>query len=419
MSSSTEDRDAGNPAAASATSPQPGLKLTAVPRALVRSAAYFAPPGLLRRRRLHRAAGIPTPGTSPLAAASVVADEVVLAGFKITRDPPTSEAWERIATEVDEALGLFEARGWMDDPRSYHRDPEHPEDIAALRVKRWERMGLPWEQLRWTSTWEPAPEEPGARRWTDYDRNHRASAWLLRHPDSRPRPWVVLVHGTEQGRLLVDQRVFRVRHLFAELGCNVVMPLLPLHASRRPREEPSTGFPTLDVLDNVHGLAQSAHDVRALLRWVRGQDPRSVSVVGLSLGGGVAALVAGLEREPLDGVAGLVPAVDFPEVFRRQTPHSMRSETSFVQLDVASRQLHSVVSPMSFPTATPPERLHILAGLNDRLLDPRTQAGVLADHWGTRNTRWVDQGHVTHMGSGALVETIVAATAPPAVAGAA
>lgn len=387
------------------TSPQPELKLGALPKALLRSAAYFTPPRFIHRRRMHRSAGIPRPGASALAAVSVLADEVVLAGFKITRNPPTDEAWERIAGEVDEALELFEQRGWLDDPRSFHATPNPPSDIDARDVRRWERLGLRWEQLRWTSTWQPDPDDPGAERWMSYDRNHRGSAWLLRHEGDQPRPWVVVLHGTEQGRLLVDQRVFRAKHLHEDLGCNVVMPLLPLHASRRPRIAATTGFPTLDVLDNVHGLAQSAYDVRCLLGWVRDQQPSGVALVGLSLGGGVAALVAGLE-EPLGGVAGLVPAVDFPDVFHRQTPHMMRNEAAFVRLDASSRTLHQVVSPMSFEPATPPERLHILAGLSDRLLDPCAQAGRLAAHWGTDNVRWVHQGHVTHMGSGALVETI-------------
>ncbi|MFV0316464.1 MAG: hypothetical protein ACK5O2_05810 [Microthrixaceae bacterium] len=408
MRSTIEDEITEPPPEGEPTAPQAGIKLAAVPRAFLRSAAYFTPPAVWRRNRRYRAAGLPTPGTSPLAAISVVADEVVLAGFKITREPPTAEAWERITGEVRTALDVFESKGWLDDPSSYHREPQYPADVHSVSVRRWERSGMPWKQLRWTSTWEPDPLEPGTDRWKGYDHNDRASAWLLRHDDDQPRPWVVVVHGTEQGRLLVDQRVFRVRHMYEDLGANVIMPLLPLHASRRPRQCATSGFPTLDTLDNIHGLAQSAFDVRCALEWVRSQDPAGISLVGLSLGGGVAALVAGLD-EPFDGVLGLVPAVDFPELFHRQTPHEMRSEASFMHLDVSSRRLHSVVSPLSFTPATPPQRLHVLAGLNDRLLDPRTQAGPLIEHWATTNSRWVDQGHVTHMGTGAMVEMIDAA----------
>jgi len=386
--------------------------MAAVPSALWRTGAYFAPPHALRRRSWHRNAALPVPLPSLSGVLGVLADELVLAGFKITRDPPTVDAWERIATEVTQALADFERAGWLADPRGYHLRPTIPSDISALSVRRWESMGLGWEQLRWTSDWLPRPDEAGGERWAGYEHNRRGSAWLLRHHDDVPRHWAVLVHGTEQGRLLVDQAVFRARRLHVELGCNVIMPLLPLHASRRTPESVGTGFPTLDVMDNVHGLAQSAYDVRAALAWVADQGASAISLTGLSLGGYVAALVAGLEG-PLDAVVGLVPAVDFPDLFRRRTPRHMRNSEAFDALHEASRRLHTVVSPLSFTPATPSERLHVLAGLHDRLLDPLSQAGRLASHWGTRNVTWLERGHVTHMMSpefAAVLEVAVTAS---------
>ncbi len=390
--------------------PQPSLKLRAVPEALWRAGAYFTPANMRRRQSHHEEAGIPVPAWSLAAMTAVFADEVVLAGFKITRDPPTAEAWDAISDEVDEALVVFEANGWFDDPVGYHRPPVVPGDVTAKPVRRWETLGLRWEQLRWTSHWAPHADEPGADRWRDYERNERASAWMLRHEDDEPRHWAVLLHGTEQGRLLVDQRVFRARHLHHELGCNVVMPLLPLHATRRSLDPSGSGFPTLDVMDNIHGLAHAAYDVRSLLVWIETQDPHSMSIAGLSLGGSVAGLVAGLEG-PLGAVIGLVPAVDFPDVFRRQTPRRMRNDDKFRALGDKSKRLHEVVSPLSFVPATPPERLHVLAGLHDRLLDPVSQAGRLADHWGTGSISWLDRGHVTHMGDSGLVSLMDTAIA--------
>jgi hypothetical protein len=91
----------------------------------------------------------------------------------------------------------------------------------------------------------------------------------------------------------------------------------------------------------------------------------------------------------------------------------MRNEDAFVRLDAASRLLHAVVSPMSFVPATSPDRLVVLAGLNDRLLDPLAQGGRLANHWQTDNVHWVDQGHVTHMGTSTLAECLRTAVSAP------
>lgn len=385
--------------------PQNSLKYSALPMALWRSGMYFAPGYRDKRVANHSTAGLPAPGTSAGAIFSVLADEMVLAGFKIIRNPPTDQTWERFGYEVAHAEEQFDAAGWLADPRSYHQDPSVPDDIHSAAVARYATLGLPWQQLRWASKWQPWPDEPGAQRWLAYAENRRASAWILRHHDSQPRHWAVLVHGTEQGRLLVDQMVFRARKLHEELGCNVVLPLLPLHGSRRTRDGAGTGFPTVDPLDNVHGLAQSAFDVRTLLRWIETQSPASVSVSGLSLGGYVAALVAGLEPA-LGAVVGMVPAVDFPEVFHRQSPKEMRGQERFEAMAAASARVHEVVSPLRFIPATPPERLYVVAGLHDRLLDPRAQTARLVDHWGTSNVTWLARGHVTHMSSPELTAVL-------------
>ena len=390
--------------------PQNSLKYTALPMALWRSGMYFAPGSRDKRTLRHSSAGLPEPGASAGAVLSVLADEMVLAGFKIMRNPPTDQTWERVAYEVETATKLFEREGWLADPRSYHRDPSVPIDMHSAGVPRYATLGLPWQQLRWSSEWAPRPEEPGAQRWLGYEANRRSSAWILRHHDARPRHWAVLIHGTEQGRLLIDQIVFRARKLHEELGCNVLLPLLPLHGSRRARDGAGTGFPTVDSLDNIHGLAQSAFDVRALIRWIEAQGPACISVSGLSLGGYVAALVAGLER-PLGAVVGMVPAVDFPEVFHRQAPRDMRGQERFEEMAAASALVHEVVSPLRFTPATPPERLHVVAGLHDRLLDPRAQTSRLIELWGTDNITWLTRGHVTHMSSPELTSVLCAAIA--------
>lgn len=384
--------------------PQLALKYTAAPAALYRWGRYFTRSSLARRSDEHGRAGLPFAGLSAASMLAVLADEVVLAGFTITRDPPTESARQRIAAEADAAVAVFESNGWLGSPASYHRTPAAPDHPDIVPVRKPERLGLPWEQIRWRSEYRPHAGEPGSQRWFGYDGNERAAAWLLRHRDDVPRKWAVMVHGTEQGRLLVDQTIFRARKLYSS-GCNVVMPILPLHACRRTSDAECMGFPSLDIMDNIHGLAQSVEDVRALLAWIRQQNPVAIGIAGLSLGGNVAAIVAGLDG-PFDAVVGIVPAVDFPELFHRRTPHAMRGEEEFERLAATSRLLHRVVSPLVFSPDTDPSRLHVVAGLNDRLLDPIAQIARLIDHWGTSNVTWLARGHVTQMGSPELSQVL-------------
>ena len=95
------------------TRPQEGLKLGAIPAAFWRTGAYFTLPYYMKRRGAHRRSSVPAPTASLGGVAGVLADELVLAGFKITRNPPTSDAWQRITSEVSDAIISFHDQGWI------------------------------------------------------------------------------------------------------------------------------------------------------------------------------------------------------------------------------------------------------------------------------------------------------------------
>ena len=320
----------------------------------------------------------------------VFADEVALATFKRLRKPPDSAEWERIIRESELAATRWQREGWVAEPRAFHPIPPA---LEAPQLKRSRALGLPVERLKFPSAWTPPAGVPGRERWMRYSENATGRATVLRHR-SGPRPWVVLVHGTEMGRD-VDLRSFRVRKLYHELGCNVVLPIMPLHGPRRAPRGSGAQFPTLDVMDNVHGLAHAASDVRRILSWIRAQDATRIALVGVSLGGYVAALVAGLESEPLDCVLPVIPATDMPALFRRQSPGDLRARLD--PLLVTSEIVHSVVAPLRFDTTTPRRSLAIAAGLADKLIDPVEQVAPLWHHWGQPEILWYPGGHVGHM----------------------
>jgi dienelactone hydrolase len=374
-----------------------GLALRGLVAPAIRSLAYWLPGPQRRRRRRHDEAGIPMPGPSLWSAAHVALDEVVLGGFMLVRRPPSEASFFRIRREVDDARALYERRGWDRDAAAYHRTPPALTD-AQVRVRHSRSVQLQYETITFLSEWAPHPGEPGRDRWLRYRPNHVAAAHVLRHadpPGSPPRPWVVCVHGTQMGRADLDLRIFRARHLYSDLGCNVALPVLPLHGRRKAANDRDAEFPSIDVVDNVHGLAQGAWDVRRLLSWIRRQEPAGIAVVGLSLGGGVAALVGSLEA--VDAVVPCVPAVDFPAIFRRATPRELRQREHYQVLGAPADALHSVVSPLRMAPATPPEARFLFAGLTDRLLDPVDQAAALWEHWDRPEIKWFQGGHVGHM----------------------
>jgi len=359
-----------------------------VPKALW----YVLPPAARARKGTHTAASIPLPAASPLVAAHVAGDEFARAVFAIGRMGAALASSPRVDAEMRKALPLFEERGWLADPRSYHVDPVLPQ--PATRWPKLRKAGGGWESMTFLSGYAPDPDEPGAERWNGYVNNRLTSAYVLRKPG--PRPWVVAVHGMSMGRPLLDRRIFRAAHLHHDLGVNVVLPVLPLHGSRRADIRPRPVLPTTDTMDDIHGLAQAAYDVRMLLAWVRGQDATRIGLMGMSLGGYVTSLVAGLEPA-LDCVIAGIPAVDFPAIFAAHAPRSVRRMSWFKRHVQMAQQLHRVVSPLSFPPATPVDRRYIYAGTADRLLDPVAQGGALWEHWERPKIFWFDRGHVVHV----------------------
>lgn len=339
--------------------------------------------------RVHRrdAAGVPRVNVTLGVRAHVLADDAVRAAFARLRRPPTDAEWERTRHEAALAAERFSREGWLLDPRSFHHEPAPLRD-PALRASRAAQLRV--ERMKFESGWVP-PTEIARERWTDDSTNTVARATVLRHRKG-PRPWVICIHGTEMGRD-ADLRSFRVRRLYDELGCNVVLPILPLHGPRRG--DSAIQMPSIDVMDNVHGLAQAAHDVRRIVGWVRDQQPTRVAIIGVSLGGYVTALVAGLEREPFDCVLPIIPATDFPALFRRQSPPDIVARLD--EMGDAMRAVHSVVSPLAFTTVTPRSRRAIAAGLADKLIDPVDQVAPLWRHWDRPAIHWYPGGHVGHL----------------------
>jgi dienelactone hydrolase len=144
-------------------------------------------------------------------------------------------------------------------------------------------------------------------------------------------------------------------------------------------------------MDNVHGIAQSVWDVRRLVRWAAAQGNQPVGITGVSLGGFVTAMVAGLEPDLACAILG-VPAVDLIDLIDH---HSTRQrDPQYLRMIDLARQVGVVVSPLSVRPQLRFERRFVYAGLADRLAHPRHQVGRLWEHWGRPEVLWYKGGHV-------------------------
>ncbi len=327
-------------------------------------------------------------------AAQVAMDEAVVALMQGPNRTPRRADYERVSAELSEARALFDERGWLDDPRSYHRDPDPLTDVSFSSG--W-ALGQRYQRMNWDSGYHARTEEPGAQRWEAFEKNHTASAWLLQHDDG-PRPWVVCVHGFGTGSPFSDMITFRAQHLHHDLGWNVAAIVLPVHGSRSPSRMGGEQFLSFDMVNSVHALAQSAWDVRRLLSWVRAQDPTSLVLHGVSLGGYVSALTTCLDGD-LDAVIAGIPICDFPALFAHQSPKHVRERAAEHHVLGGNAEIvHQVVSPLAMPTLVPHDRRFIFAGLGDRMAIP-AQTQALWQHWDQSTISWFPGNHVGYLWS--------------------
>lgn len=333
-------------------------------------------------------------------AAEVLLDEIVISAMRNPKLFPEEGDYARAAAEMGEARRLWEAEGWLESPRRYHQ-PAAPPGLVSLSTER--RLGQRFQQLSYESPYRPWPREPGRRRWLAHLPNQTAVAYMLRHPGG-PRPWLVCIHGFGMGRVpLVDLWAFRAQRLHHQLGLNLILPVLPLHGPRQdPGADRGEGLMSINLIDTLHGMAQAAADVRAAIAWIRQQHPGvPVGVYGISLGGYVAALLAGLEDGLACVVAG-IPATDMPDLYDRHSPPGIRRRARQAgALGPQVAEVMSVVSPLALPARLPRERLFVFGGLGDRM-SSSDQAARLWEHWGRPAVAWYPGGHIGFFWSNAV-----------------
>ena len=338
----------------------------------------------------------PTLFPSPMLALGALADESLLSIGRALRRPMAPEEYLRVRAEVADALDLYSRRGWLEDPVSYFSDPPP----AEPRMHRTRLIGgLGFERFRFDSGYEPDPEEAGRARWLARDANRTAYAWVLRHRD--PRPWLIGLHGAGMGFPRADLFAFQAAWLHHVLGLNLAFPVMPLHGPRRRGNVPMPGFPTEDLLDTVHGVAQAVWDTRRLVGWIRSNHHAAVGVVGLSLGGYMAAVIAGMDSELSCVIAG-VPVSNFAELLERHAPPVFRQLPEFATLVQQAHLVHRVISPLALPPRVPHDRRFIFAGLADRLVHPHRQVRTLWEHWQQPTIYWFEGSHVGFLWSKAV-----------------
>ncbi|MDD9935143.1 MAG: hypothetical protein OXT09_16140 [Myxococcales bacterium] len=327
--------------------------------------------------------------------------------------------------------GLAMLEGFYD--LAEHTDREGPfftrPQAITPDLQRQRRFGRDGEviDLQWRSAFEPfwAPEALAAALGDDADLaaaierfgldrsaalhdkylsvgpNMVGHARWFHHRD-QVRPCVVLLHGYLGGNYLLEERLWPVRRLF-DGGLDVVLSILPFHG---PRRDPRRGlrppaFPSSDPRFTIEGMRHMVHDQRALFDYLREGRVASLGVMGMSLGGYSAALLATLE--PLDFAVLYIPLAAIDRFAHEHGRMVGEADEQQAQAE-ALRRAHAVISPLSRPPLLPPERAIVIAGESD-LVTGVEHSRMLADHFGSELTTF-DGGHILQVGRDRAFEPV-------------
>lgn len=234
--------------------------------------------------------------------------------------------------------------------------------------------------------------------------NRFAYARWFRHARG-PRPCAVLVHGYMGGSYAVEERVWPLRRLW-DAGLDVVLTILPFHGPRRSQAKGlmPPAFPSSDPRFTIEGFRQVVFDHRALFDHLLGGGVSSLGVMGMSLGGYSAALLATLEANLRFAVLFIPLAAidDFAHTHGRMVGSD---EEQLLQRD-ALRQAQWPVSPLARPSLVPGDDVVVLAGEADRVTGlPHAQK--LSEHFGARLVTF-EGGHLLHFGKSRAFDPVFA-----------
>lgn len=354
------------------------------------AAATFLTAGHAALAREPSSEGAPPPEASLWMDAKAALDEALLAYFVGTARLPGADEIMRLGADARRLEALAQSRGWTERPETLHPAPPAPERVYVQQARVY---GWTYERVSYPSGFVPDAELPGAEMWAQHQNNRQAAAWVLRHPGP-PRPWLMCIHGYRMGEAWMDFALFPPRWLHERLGLNLFMPVLPLHGPRRVGVRSGDQYLDGNPLDLLYAQVQALWDLRRGLAWLRAQEDKPrIGVLGYSLGGYNAALLAQHDSQ-LDFIVAGIPPTDFAAALWRHIPPAHRDYFAAHGLGVDEyRKILHPVSPLALPPKVDRDRLYIFAGAADRLVLP-DQSQALARHWGVP-VQWYQGAHLT------------------------
>jgi len=288
------------------------------------------------------------------------------------------------------------------DPARFFAFPEATLAPLSVTTRRRRRLiGGAVERHRLGAALTPWAEPSGDSQ----DDEVRIEHWA--HTARPPRAVVLAMHGFAMGTPVIDAIALFAATWYRQ-GYDVALLTLPHHGRRAAPGARFSGdrFASPDPGELNEAVRRAVYEVFVAMRWLRSCTGAPVGLLGLSLGGYLSALAAGLTDEPAF-VVPMVPPVCFGDLAWRffERSHANRGGATPAMSRDEFRQAFRVHSPLSHPLRVPRDRVLIVAGRGDRIVPPE-HPQALWRHWGEPRIHWFSGGHVTPFGRGGIARAV-------------
>jgi len=257
--------------------------------------------------------------------------------------------------------------------------------------------------LSWASEYQPFLPAL-APRYARTTENHAAGVRFF--TSGERRPVAILIHGYMAGNYQVEQRVWPLQRLLRS-GYDAALFTLPFHGVRANSERRGAPeFPGTDPRFSNEGFRQVMLDLRNFVGWLKERGHAEVGVMGMSLGGYTAALLATVEAG-LSFCVPVIPLASLADFVREQGQLSSAPEVA-AREHASLERIYRVSSPLERKSLIAPARTLVVAAKADRIT-PVVHARKLAAHLGAPLVSW-HGGHLLQLGRNAAfrrVETLL------------
>lgn len=208
-------------------------------------------------------------------------------------------------------------------------------------------------------------------------------------------PVVLISHGWAHRTLKTIEHLY-VRP-FLRAGFSVAFVVHPLHFERTPKGSYSGELVvSADVVMTVEAFRQGVIDLIGAADWLRSRGHRRIGVLGYSLGGYLAGIMAAVRGDWEFAVLGGTGDSPVSPILDTDLGKNVREDLQACgMLDRAKlTRAWTIISPGVFRPRVPRERILMVAGRYDRIMLPRS-VRRLWNAWDRPTLRWLNRSHYT------------------------